>query len=192
MSIVYPNSESIRLGVVMRRAPGVTPWAKWVWSASAVLPGAGEASWKLLRDEESVSEFHAATHDLWLYVSDAEAYAHELQAETPSVYIILRETDQEDAPHMPLDVLKVSASPYEAQDYSDSGEELVERVAMPRAVLAWVSDFVAQHYRDEPFVKRRRDKHRTARTQDGIGDARIAQVSDVYRVPAASTRETSE
>ena len=176
----------------MRRSPGVTPWSKWVWRATAVLPGAGEASWKLLREERDVREYHASTHDLWLYVSDAEAYAHELQAQTPSIYVILRDVEDGDDGEMPIHVLKVTASPYEAQDYSDSGEELVERVAMPAAVLEWVAGFMEQHYRDEPFVKRRRDRMRTDRTQDGIGDARIAQVTDVYRAPTAALREEAE
>ena len=192
MGVVYPESQSAKLGVVMRRSPGVTPWSKWVWRATAVLPGAGEASWKLLREERDVREYHASTHDLWLYVSDAEAYAHELQAQTPSIYVILRDVEDGDDGEMPIHVLKVTASPYEAQDYSDSGEELVERVAMPAAVLEWVRGFVEQHYRDEPFVKRRRDRMRTDRTQDGIGDARIAQVTDVYRAPTAALREEAE
>ena len=192
MGVVYPESQSAKLGVVMRRSPGVTPWSKWVWRATAVLPGAGEASWKLLREERDVREYHASTHDLWLYVSDAEAYAHELQAQTPSIYVILRDVEDGDDGEMPIHVLKVTASPYEAQDYSDSGEELVERVAMPAAVLEWVAGFMEQHYRDEPFVKRRRDRMRTDRTQDGIGDARIAQVTDVYRAPTAALREEAE
>lgn len=176
----------------MRRSPGVTAWSKWVWRATAVLPGAGDARWKLLREDAGVSEYHACTDDLWLYVSDAEAYAHELQAESPSVYVILRDVEDADASEIPLDVLKVTASPYEAQDYSDSGEELVERVPMPRVILEWVTAFVDQYYRDEPFVKRRRDKMHADRKQAGIGDARISQVSDVYRAPRSGVQEGAE
>ncbi|MGZ2257308.1 DUF3305 domain-containing protein [Roseobacter sp. A03A-229] len=176
----------------MRRSPGITPWSKWVWRATAVLPGAGRASWKLLREDGDVAEYHASTHDLWLYVSDTEAYAHELQAAVPSIYVILRDVEDPSAGDMPVHVLKVTASPYEAQDYSDSGEEMVERVPMPASVLDWVTSFVDQHHLEELFVKRRRDKHRTDRTQDGIGDARIAQVSDVYRAPTARMQEEAE
>lgn len=192
MGVVYPESQSAKLGVVLRRSPGVTVWSKWSWRATAVLPGAGDASWKLLRQEGEVSEYHASTHDLWLYVSDAEAYVHELQAEVPSIYVILRDTDGDPDAEMPIHVLTVTASPYEAQDYSDSGEEIVERVPMPPAVLEWVTAFADQHYEDEPFVKRRRDKQRTDRKQAGIGDARISQVSDVYRVPRSGVREGVE
>ena len=174
----------------MRRSPGVTAWAKWAWKATAVIPGAGQASWKVLRRVGDATEYHASTHDLWLYVSDAEAYAHELQARTPSIYIVLRSGDTDS--EMPLNVHHVTVSPYEAQDYCDSGEEIVEKVAMSEDLLAWVYRFVDQHYVEEAFVKRRRDKAHTDRKEDGIGDARISQVSDVYRSPSRAAREAAE
>ena len=40
-----------------------------------------------------------------------------------------------------------------------------------------------KHYEEEAFVKRRRNKARVDQSQDGIGDPRIRQVSDVYRAP---------
>lgn len=187
LKVSYPNAQSMRVGVVMRRTPGVTRWAKWAWKATAVLPGAGDAAWKVLREEADVTEYHAATETLRLYVSDAEAYAHELEGKVPCLYVVLRQVTT--GTPMPLQVIHVTASPYEAQDYTDSGEEIVERVPMPAGVLAWVGDFVQRHYVEEPFVKRRRDKGRSHRKQDGIGDARISQTSDVYRVPGSAPPE---
>jgi hypothetical protein len=67
----YPHSLSIPLGVVVKRSAGVTRWVKYAWKASAVLPGAGPADWKVLRSDGDVTEFHAATLPLTLYVSDA-------------------------------------------------------------------------------------------------------------------------
>ncbi|WP_262386402.1 hypothetical protein ROLI_016690 [Roseobacter fucihabitans] len=191
MGIVYPNSQSVKLGVVLRRSPGVTAWVRWAWKATAVLPGAPQASWKILRQEGDVTEYHASTHDLTLYVSDTEAYAHELQAEQPSVYVVLRPIEVE-ADAAPWNILHVTASPYEAQDYCDSGEETVERVEMPAPVLAWVSEFVEQFHVEEEFVKRRRDRLDVDRKDHGIGDARISQVSDVYRAPTVPPRGAPE
>lgn len=181
MSHAYPNAQSLPLGVVVRRAPGVTRWAKHAWTVSSILPGAGAAEWRVLRSEGDVTEFHAATLTLTLYVSDAEAYAHELQARVPSVYVVLRPNEQ--SCDLPWSVALVTASPYEAQDYCDSAEELVEKVAMPEGLRAWIGSFVDAHYEEEAFVKRRRDRARVDRVDDGIGDARIRQVSDVYRAP---------
>ena len=144
MKFEYPDSQSIPLGVVVVRSPGVTRWAKHAWKASAVLPGAGAADWKVLRSEGDVTEFHAATLPLTLYVSDAEAYAHELQARVPSVYVVLRPSDANG--DVPWSVALVTASPYEAQDYCDSAEELVEKIPMPEGLGAWITEFVDTHY----------------------------------------------
>ena len=187
MVTVYPESQSIRLGVVMKRTPGVTRWAKWGWKAVAVLPGAGDAAWKLLRSEGDVAEFHAATLDLWLYRSDTEAYAHELDAREPSVYIVLR-PEPGDGP-ADMTIAHITASPYEAQDYCDSGEEVVEKVPMPKSLLTSIAAYVNKHHVEEPFVKRRRNKDRMDRKDDGVGDSRISQPTDVYRAPTASRHE---
>jgi len=176
-----PNSRTIPLGVVVRRSPGVTRWARYAWTATALLPGAAQADWKELRTEGDITEFHAATLPLTLYVSDAEAYAHELQSRAPSIYVILRPNAV--TADRPWTVALVTASPYEAQDYCDSAEELVEKVAMDDGLTAWVTDFVDEHYQQEAFVKRRRNKTRVDLAEDGIGDARIRQASDVYRAP---------
>jgi hypothetical protein len=97
--------------------------------------------------------------------------------------VVLREADAADAGAPPFDVLLVTASPYEGQDYADSGEELVEKVPMSEGLIAWVRDFVLEHHQDEEFVKRRRDRKRVDLVEDGKGDARIRQASDVYRAP---------
>lgn len=188
MPIIVPDSQSMPVGVVIRRSRGVTRWAQWAWRATDVLPGAGAADWKVLRTDGDETLYHAATRTVRLYPSDTEAYAHELQTRQPSVYVILRHIDGR--PATPLDVVTVTASPFEAQDFADSGEELVEKVAMPAALLAWVTDFVDRHHTEEAFIKRRRDRQRIDGVQDGIGDPRISQTTDVYRAP--TRREAAE
>ncbi|MBV7393768.1 MULTISPECIES: DUF3305 domain-containing protein [Roseobacteraceae] len=169
----------------MRRAPGVTRWAKWVWTASAVLPGAGPADWRVMRSEDEVTEYHAATYPMELHGADTEAYLHELSAQVPSVYVILREEGEGDCP---LQVLTVTASPYEAQDYADSGEEIIEKVPMPPALFAMVADFVEAFHEEQVFIKRKRDKKRIDLEQDGVGDPRIGKLEDVYASPAQQRR----
>lgn len=174
------KTVTILVGVVVERTPGVTRWAKWSWRAVAVLPGAGPADWRVLREAEDCVQYHAATVPLELYSSDAEAYRSALAAVEPAVYVLLRESEDG---QRPLEVVLVTASPYEAQDYADNGEDIVEKVPMPEGLVAWVRDFTDAHYEDEVFVKRRRDKKRVDRVDDGVGDARIPQLSDVYRAP---------
>tara|TARA_B110000495_G_C22778564_1_gene455402 strand:- start:56 stop:640 length:585 start_codon:yes stop_codon:yes gene_type:complete len=178
---IVQKSVSIPLGIVIRKVPGVTRWVDHVWKAVAVLPGAGPAHWKELRRDGDVIEFHAATVPLELFRTDTEAYLHGLSTKIPAIYVVMRESEGAD----PLDVVLATASPYEAQDYADTGEELVEKVPMPEGLVAWIRDYVEQHHEDEVFIKRRRDKSRVDREENGIGDARIRQTSDVYRAPSA-------
>ena len=56
MKQTFPNSQTIPLGVVVRRTPGVTRWAKFAWQVSDVLPGAKSADWKVLRAEGDVED----------------------------------------------------------------------------------------------------------------------------------------
>ena len=83
----------------------------------------------------------------------------------------------------PLDLVLVTASPFEGQDYADNGTDLVEKVPMPAGLIAWIRDFALEHHVDEDFIKRRRDRKRTDLVEDGKGDARIRQTSDVFRAP---------
>lgn len=172
---------SMPVGIVVRKTPGVTRWAKWAWKVVAVLPGAGPANWRELRRDGDSVEYHAATLTLDLWSSDAEAYLVGLSAKIPGVTVVLRESESDD--DLPWDAVIVTASPYEGQDYLDSGDGLIEAVPMPLGMIAWVRDFVAEHYVEDVFVKRKRDKERIDMVDDGKGDARIRQFADVYRAP---------
>ena len=98
----------------------------------------------------------------------------------PSLYLVLRDELKGDTP---LNAVLITASPFEGQDYADTGEEIVEKIPMTEGLIAWVRDFTLKHHQHEVFVKRRRDKKRTDLVEDGKGDARIRQESDVYRAP---------
>lgn len=172
--------NTMPVGIVVRRSRGVTPWAKWSWKAVGILPGAGSADWKLLREENDVLEFHAATTLLELHGAECEAYRTGLADKVPAIYVVMRPAGD---PVKPFKVLLATASPYEGQDYADNGEDIVEKIPMPEGLIAWVQDFADKFYEEEVFVKRRRDKKRIDIVEDGIGDARISQLSDVYRAP---------
>lgn len=181
---MQPNCTALPLGIVIRKTPGVTKWAKWNWKAVGILPGASNAHWRELRREGDAVEYHAATVSLELYPSDTEAYLTGLSAQVPAIYVIMRDTDDPDAIE-DVEVLLATASPYEAQDYMDSGEEIVEKVPMTEGLVAYIRDYINAHHEEEVFVKRKRDKKRIDLAEDGIGDPRIRQVADVYRAPGA-------
>lgn len=175
-------SASLPLGIVAQRRPGVTRWAKWAWRITSVIPGAAAADWKLLRRDGDICEYHVATLPLELWSSDTGAYLSGLSARAPGVVVVMQADERPDAP-MPWEPLLVTASPYDGQDYMDSGEGLIEQVPMPEGLVAWVRDFCDQHHVEEAFVKRRRDRARVDLVEDGKGDPRIRQASDVFRAP---------
>jgi hypothetical protein len=172
------RSASIPVGVIVRRQPGVTRWAKVVWQAVGLIPFAGPGNWQEMRREGEVVDYHAGTANLTLWRTDTEAYLVALNGRPPSVFAILRPGAERP------ELLGVTASAYEAQDHADNGEDIVERLEMPEGLEAWVRDFVSRHHVEEAFVKRRRTGMRTE-TEDGVGDARIRQAADVYRAPGS-------
>ena len=172
--------DAMPVGIVAASRPGVTRWQRTVWSVTGILPGAAPSEWRLLREDGARRAYHAATRPLELHGAETEAYLHNLTSRAPSLYVVLRPAATGDDPPR---VVLVTASPYEAQDYTDSGEEIVEKVAIPAEVAAWIEGFCARHHHEETFRKRRRDRARTDLVEDGIGDARIAQAADVYRSP---------
>jgi len=68
--------------------------------------------------------------------------------------VILRKDEDGDSEHE-VKPFAVTVSPYEAQDYTDSGEEIVEGVPMPEGVIEWLDGFVAAHPAPAQFRKRR-------------------------------------
>ncbi len=153
------------------------------------MPGAAPESWRELRRDGDVVEYHAATVDLELWRTDTEAYLTGLSTRIPAIYVVLREATDPNAEH-DVEVLLATASPYEAQDYADTGEEIVEQVPMPEGLIAWIYAFIDLHHEaGEAFVKRKRDKKRVDQVEDGVGDPRITQLTDVYRAPGRLKRE---
>jgi hypothetical protein len=177
------RSISIPVGIVVRRTPGITKWAKWNWKVVGVLPGAGPADWAEMRRDGEAVEYHAGTLTLELFRTDTEAYLTELSTETPFLYVVMRNAGPNDELG-DIELHLITASPYESQDYADSGEETVEPVPMPVSIIAWVAGFVEQHHEHEVFIKRKRDKKFNDPVEDGVGDKRIKQITDVYRAPS--------
>ncbi len=179
--------RELPVGAVVRRSPGVTPWAQDHWQPVAVIPGAPNAFWKELVRDGEVIDYHAGTATMELYRADVEGYLVSLSMAVPSVWVIL---DRDDSQHSPSGwrVSSITASAHEALNALDSGESIVEAVPIPDALAAWIQEFIDMHYIEEPFKKRRRDQPRVDAIEDGKGDARIRQPSDVFRAPSSQQK----
>jgi hypothetical protein len=153
------KSESLALGVVIERRKVDHPWKDHDWRPVGVIPGAPNldpsGDWTVLREGDGWVRYHAGTLELQLFRAETESYRINLSQEPPRIFVVLRSNSEPDIAHDLLPFL-VTASPFEAQHYLDSGEEIVEVVTMPAEVLALVRDFVETHHVEEVFIKRKR------------------------------------
>ncbi|PHQ25745.1 molybdopterin-guanine dinucleotide biosynthesis protein MobA [Marinobacter guineae] len=175
--------RELQVGAVVRRSPGVTRWAKTIWTPVAVIPGAPEAFWREMVREGNVVDYHAGTVTMELFRADVEGYLVSLNMAVPSIWIVMDKDITSQSPSGWV-VSTITASAHEALDALDSGESIVEAVPIPESLAAWIKEFIDKHYIEEPFKKRRRDEIRVDGVEDAKGDPRIRQQSDVFRAPA--------
>ncbi|MGH6892123.1 MAG: DUF3305 domain-containing protein [Dongiaceae bacterium] len=146
------HTQTMMVGVVLERRRSDNPWQDYAWRPVAVIPGAPEvAPPRLLMREGPIELYHAATLPIELFASETEGYRYNLSQTQPQVYVVLRSDDPTGGPRP----FHVTMCPYEAQDYSE-GNDIVDGVPAPEAILAWVADYVARYHADVPFKKRER------------------------------------
>ena len=155
------NQANLPLGIVLERRAVDNPWIDHNWRTLAVIPGARPlsplADWTPLGEEGDRAQFHAGTLNLQLFPKETEGYKVNLSQDPPRLYVVLRNEEEGLCDHEVLPFL-VTACPYEAQDYLDSGEEQVDVVPMPDGVIAFIQDYVGRHHVEEPFHKRKRKR----------------------------------
>lgn len=153
------KQDSMPLGVVVEWRRLDNPWKDHDWRPVSVMVGAPpmdpRGPWRLLREGEGVRQYLAGTLPLELYRSDTAGYKTNLEQRPPRVFVVLRRNEDPAIEHEFLPYL-LTANPHETQHYVESGEEIVEGVAMPPEVLALVAGFTEAHHVEEVFVKRRR------------------------------------
>ena len=95
-------------------------------------------------------------HRVQLHAGETEGYRKNLSEEQPAVYVVLTPGEEADEPEvMPF---LATVCPYEAESYTEDTDQIVEGVAMPPEILAWVLDFIDRHHVDVVFKKRKKNK----------------------------------
>ncbi|MEO3471931.1 DUF3305 domain-containing protein [Roseomonas sp. CAU 1739] len=155
MTLEVPGTIRILVGVVAERRPGVTQWAEHAWAAREVLEDAPDiAAWTVLREDAGRTLFFAGTAEVALHPTDTDNYIHNLQQETPRIWVVLRPVEQ--APGYRLQTVTVDAG--EAQLYAESGSDMLESLPLPPGLRLVVERFVAEHHKQREFHKRKRDR----------------------------------
>ncbi|MCB1436292.1 MAG: DUF3305 domain-containing protein [Rhodobiaceae bacterium] len=161
--------------LILERRDCDHPWLDHEWVVTGIAgPIHGDAGWKLLDTTVALRRYLSPPCRIELHRADAEAYAYNLQASAPSLFVVLREDETADKDGVPYLVHLVSASPYEAQDYLDSSEEIVQRVALDDDLAAWLERFVGEHHHQQPFKKRKRG--RTVSAEHKFGQEPVAEL----------------
>jgi len=147
--------KRVAVGIVVERSKGAGPWADFLWRPVTALSGVPEtAPWTKLSDDGERAAFFVGTAEIELYRSEAGNYRENLLVENPLLWVALRRTEA----NPPYALVAVTVDPAEGEAWAALGNDLVDTVPMPSAVEAIVAEFVSEHYVDQPFRKRTRDR----------------------------------
>lgn len=160
-------SDTAQVGVVAARRKLSSPWASHAWAPSAVLAASLPlAPWTLLTREEAVETYYAGASELRLYPGETGHYRDNLTSGRPSIWASLRLVAGEE-----YELGSVTADPYEGEAMAESMGNIVEALAMPAEVRAWIEAYVAAFHVERPFFKRKRHRHDpNALARRGPGD----------------------
>ncbi len=151
--------EQLSVGVVVERRKIDNPWQEFRWTPIDVIPGIviePDSSWKIIREEEGVIHYLIGSMMIELFRGETEGYRSNMSNDPPKVYVVLNPGEEADDPDVVPFLLTVC--PYEAERYTESGEDIVEGVPMPPEIVAWLQAFIEKHHVDQPFLKRKQKK----------------------------------
>jgi hypothetical protein len=154
--------DSIRhltVGVVVERRVVDSPWIDHMWLPVAVLSDAPEVPpFTSLGETPGGERFYLGAAQLALYPSDTGHMRDNfLAGPAPQVWVSIRPTGIDP----PLELVGVSADPFEGEAFTEGMGDIVEPVPMPADLAAEIAAYVDAHHVERVFVKRKRDRART-------------------------------
>jgi len=153
--VSVPAQEKIAIGVVVERRKAQSQWIDFTWKPVAVLAGQPQAApWTVLSQDGDGATFYAGGADIELYRTETANYRANLASGAPMLWVALRPTGGEP----PYQLFAVTADPAEGEAFTEAGNDLVDVVPMPEPVREVIGAFVAEHYVEQPFHKRQRDR----------------------------------
>lgn len=149
-------SEDRTIGIVIERRKLANPWQEFGWNTVAVVVDPPESLdfGRLLERGEGWARFYAGLLPIELHRRHTASYRDNMMTGRPQIYVVLRKSP--DADELAYHPVLATIAPDEAQIYLDTGEDLVDTVAMPEPVQAWVDRFIDAHHVEAPVYKRQR------------------------------------
>lgn len=146
---------SWQVGVLVDCRKPVTAWGEDIWQAVTVLPGVPDVvPWTEVETGPHFTRYYAGSAPLELFRSETPTYKYNLESQPPAVYTVLRKVDARPG----WKLLMATVCPGEAHAHADTGDDLVEALAMPEPIRIWLAEFVALHHIEPAFFKRKRDR----------------------------------
>lgn len=153
------------VGIIVERRKIDKPWQDHSWRPIGVLPHAAPGRWRQLSDADGRAQFYAGNLPLELHRGETEGYLVNLSQDPPAVYIVLRQSEQEESGGLEVEPFLATVCPYEAMAYTEAGDEVVEGVPMPPEVMSWLAEFVQRHHVERPFQKRKNRRSKEDRDE---------------------------
>lgn len=138
------SDQQISVGVIVSRETVDHPWEDIHWRPVGVfLDPPPKADWREIGRGRGHVHYHAATVTLALNRKCAMNYRVNLANGIPSVYVVVRQRPGASA-DVPIEICRVSVSPFEIDANGHNISEHVERVPMPPALIELVQRFIEQ------------------------------------------------
>src|SRR5437879_2264712 len=145
---------AIAVGVIVERVKATSQWIDYIWRPTTVLAGQPDtAAWTQLADDGERATYCVGSATVELHRTETANYRDNLASGSPAVWVVLRVTGVEP----PYALYLVTADPAEGEAMTEAGGNIVEPVPMPDIVRDAIAAFVAEHYVEKVFVKRKRD-----------------------------------
>ena len=145
------------VSVILQQTPLVNRWITERWEPVAVERADVDEAPAVptrISIEGACTRWRFGGHALELHPSEAEGYFLNTTSPEPKVFVMWRVAEDGATPPIRPEVVTVSYN--EAARLMDGGER-VDAVPMLPEILAWMTPFVALHYKPEPKRKVRRN-----------------------------------
>jgi hypothetical protein len=144
------------VGIVVERRKLDSPWADHAWAPLAVLPEPPAlAPWTRLTGTPEREQFYLGAATLTLHSVDTAHFRENFETGQARLWVSIRPTGIEPA----LELVGVTADPFEGEVFAENVDDIVEALPMPAAIAQAVLAFFEAHHVEREFIKRQRSEH---------------------------------
>jgi hypothetical protein len=162
--------DHFMIGVVAARRRLDGQWASHAWLPIAALPAAPAiAAGTRLGSDRGDETFYVGAAEVALHLRATGHYRDNLTSDRPALWVVLRPIGDE------VELVSVTADPYEGEALAESIGDIVEAVPMPTGIQARVQAFFDAFHVEQTFFKRKRDRAGGEKFGPGVQTPRGAE-----------------